>query len=247
MNVSGSSDEALLRVDLAAAFRLTAQFGWHESVGNHYSAAVSQDGRSFLMNPRWRHFSLVRASELLLLEADDDSAMHGAHAPDPAAWGLHSTIHALVPSARVLLHCHPPNATVLAGLADPSIKPIDQITARFFERLAIDRGFAGFVDDTSESERLAGVFGNHSAMLMGNHGVTVTGATVAEAFEDLYYLERACTLMVKAYATGQPLNVMSDTVAREVAESWDAYRGQAFAHFEQLKQRLDRDDPSYRD
>ena len=76
------TDENQLRVDLAAAFRLAVEFDWHESVGNHFSAAVSADGKRFLMNPRWRHFSQIRASDLLLLDADDPDVMNGANAPD---------------------------------------------------------------------------------------------------------------------------------------------------------------------
>ena len=79
-------DEAQVRVDLAASFRLAAAMELHESVANHFSAAVSADGRRFLCNPRWRHFSLVRASELILLDTDDPSTMDRPDAPDPSAW-----------------------------------------------------------------------------------------------------------------------------------------------------------------
>jgi ribulose-5-phosphate 4-epimerase/fuculose-1-phosphate aldolase len=119
-------DERPLRIDLAAAFRITVEFGWHESVDNHFSAAVSADGRQFLLNPRWRHFALIRASDLLLVDASDTSIMSKPDAPDPSAWTIHGSIHRRVPSARVLLHCHPPYVTALACLKDPSIKPIDQ-------------------------------------------------------------------------------------------------------------------------
>ena len=139
--------EWALRVDLAAAFRLAARFGWHESVANHFSAAVSADGKTFLLNPRWRHFSNIRASDLLLLDADDDGVMEREDAPDPSAWCIHGAIHAAVPHARVLLHCHPIHSTALCGLKDPAIKPIDQNTARFHSRAAIDLGYGGIADD----------------------------------------------------------------------------------------------------
>ena len=82
-----------LRIDLAAAFRLAVQFDWHESVGNHFSAAVSADGKRFLMNPKWRHFGSIRASDLLLLDADDPGVMRRPDAPDASAWTIHGTIH----------------------------------------------------------------------------------------------------------------------------------------------------------
>ncbi|MBX2879224.1 MAG: class II aldolase/adducin family protein, partial [Granulosicoccus sp.] len=129
------SEEWKLRVDLAAAFRLAVHFDWHESVANHFSAAISSDGKTFLLNPRWQHFSTIRASDLLLLRADDQEVMDRENAPDPSAWCIHGAIHAQVPHAKVLLHCHPPYATALSGLKDPSLKPIDQNTARFYNRI----------------------------------------------------------------------------------------------------------------
>jgi len=86
-----------------------------------------------------------------------------------------------------------------------------------------------------------------NALMMGNHGITVTGATIAEAFEDLYYLEKACKTMVLAYSTGQPLNILSHDLARQTAQSWDEFRGQSYAHFEQQKAMLDNKGSSYRE
>jgi ribulose-5-phosphate 4-epimerase/fuculose-1-phosphate aldolase len=241
-----ADDMQSLRVDLAAAFRLTAQFEWHESVGNHFSAAISSDGRRFLMNPRWRHFGEMRASDLLLLDAADQDVMTRPNAPDPSAWTIHGSVHRECPEVRVLLHCHPPYATALASLKDPDIKPIDQNTARFFGKLGVDLGFGGIADDAAEGKRLAAAFGNKSALIMGNHGVSVSGRTVAEAFEELYFVERAAKVLVLAYSTGQPLNVMPDDLAQKTAEGWLPYSDQAFAHFEYLKRQLDKADPSYR-
>jgi len=199
-----------LRVDLAAAFRLAVKFDWHESIANHFSAAVSADGKQFLLNPKWKHFSLIKASDLLLLDANDASVMQSADAPDPSAWCIHGAVHAKVPQAKVLLHCHPPYATALASLQDPQMKPIDQNTARFYNRIAVDLHFGGIADDEAEGHRIAQAFGNASIMMMGNHGVSCTGETVAEAFEHLYYLERAAKTLVLAYSTGQPLSIMPD-------------------------------------
>jgi ribulose-5-phosphate 4-epimerase/fuculose-1-phosphate aldolase len=124
--------------DVARAFRLAVEMNWHEGVGNHFSAAVSPDGKTFLMNRKWRHFSTIRASDLQLLDAADDSIMKTPEAPDVSAWAIHGGIHASVAHARVLLHLHPPYATAVATLADPEIKPIEQNTARFYNRVAVD-------------------------------------------------------------------------------------------------------------
>ena len=233
------------RVDLAAAFRLAEHFNWHEAVANHFSLAVSPDGKRFLMNPRWRHFSAIKASDLLLLDANDPETMKRPDAPDETAWCIHGRIHALLPQARCVLHLHPPHATAVAALADPEIKPIEQNTARFYNRVAYDLGYEGMATSDAEGERLARLLGNRKTMMLGNHGVLIAAATVAEAFDELYYLERACQTLVLAYSTGKPLNVMSDKVAERTAHDWDLYTESAFVHFEEMKKVLDRKDPSY--
>lgn len=237
--------EQQLRVDLAASFRLAAREGWHEAVANHFSVAVSDDGKRFLMNPRWRHFSAIRARDLILLDADDPRTMERPDAPDPSAWCIHGALHAMLPQARCVLHVHPPYATAIASLADPTILPIDQNTARFFRRVAIDLGFGGVADNAAEGRRIARALGNHRRMILGNHGVLIVAPTVAEAYDDLYYLERACQTLVLAYSTGQKLNVMPDELAERTARGWEEYPSYAAAHFAEMKALLDRSDPSY--
>jgi ribulose-5-phosphate 4-epimerase/fuculose-1-phosphate aldolase len=243
----GESAERQLRVDLAAAFRLAAELGWHEAVANHFSLAASADGKRFLMNPRWRHFSRVKASELLLLDADDRETMSRPDAPDASAWCIHGHIHAALPRARCILHVHPPYATAVATLADPAIKPIEQNTARYYNRIAIDLSYGGIADNDEEGRRLVRMLGDKRRAMLGNHGVLVVAETVAEAFDDLYYLERACQTLVLAYSTGQKLNVMPPDVAERTARGWDDYKGAAFSHFEEMKRILDAKDPSYAD
>lgn len=242
-----TSEEQQLRIDLAAAFRLAEHFNWHEGVANHFSLAVSPDGKQFLMNPKWKHFSGIRASDLLLLDADDKEAMKRPDAPDETAWCIHGRMHALVPSARCVLHVHPIYATALAGLADPEIKPIDQNTARYYKRVAYDLGYEGMANSDAEGNRLASLLGNNKTMMMGNHGVLIAANSVAEAFDELYYLERSCQTLMLAYASGQKLNIMSDKVAEQTARDWDLYTDSAFAHFDEMKKVLDRKDPSYAD
>lgn len=236
-----------LRQDLAAAFRLCHRFGWSESVSNHFSAAVSDTGKTFLLNPRWQHFATIRASDLLLLDADDDTVMNGPNAPDPSAWAVHGTLHSALPEARVILHCHAPYSTALACLKDPTLLPLDNNTARFFGRVGYDLDFGGISDNAEEGAHLARAMKGNTVLVMGNHGVTVTGETVADAFEDLYFFEKAAQTQILAMSTGQPLSVLSDEVARNTAEGWKAYRGMAARHFEYLKSTLDQSDTSWRE
>ena len=242
---SHAVDEWQLRVELAAAFRLAVRNDWHEAVANHLSLAVSPDGRKFLMNPRWRHFSRIRASDLLLLDADDKTTMDGPDAPDLTAWSLHGRLHAALPQARCVIHLHPPYTTAIASLAQPDIPPIDQNTARFYNRLAFDLDYGGMANSETEGDRLARLMGNKQIMLLGNHGVLVCAASVAEAYDLTYYLERACRTLVLARQTGQPLHVMTPAVAEKTAREWEADRHQFHAHFAEMRALLDAEDPSY--
>lgn len=235
------------RVDLAAAFRWTARLGMHEAVANHFSLAVSEDGRRFLMNPNQRHFSLIRASDLLLLDADDPGTLERPGAPDPTAWGLHGSIHRLCPHARCVMHVHSIFATVLASLADSRLPPIDQNSAMFFGRVVIDEAYGGFAFE-EEGTRCAALLSDpaKTVMVMGNHGVLVIGADVAETFNRLYYFERAAETYIRALQTERPLRVLSDAVAAKVAAEAEDYPGQAERHLADIREILDREAPDYR-
>ena len=126
------------RVDLACAFRWTARLNMHEAVANHFSLAVDDSGARFLMNPNQVHFSRIKASDLLLIDANDPETMTRPDAPDPTAWGLHGAVHRNVPHARCVMHVHSIHATVLASLADSTLPPIDQNSAMFFNRHVVD-------------------------------------------------------------------------------------------------------------
>lgn len=240
-----AADERQLRIDLAAAFRIIAKLGMHEAVANHFSAAVTADGSKFLMNPKWRHFSRIKASDLVLFDLDEADDIKSRNDVDPTAWAIHGQMHKQLPQARVVMHLHPPFSTTIATLADPVIKPIDQNTARYFNRLAVDESYSGMADSEQEGARLARLLGNKSRMMMGNHGVLVIGNSVGEAFDDIYTLERACQVLVQAYATGQPLKVLPDEVAETTAQDWEQLSDFSTAHFEEMKRILDDEDPSY--
>jgi len=236
------------RVDLAAAFRWTARVNMHESVANHFSLAVSDDGSKFLINPNCRHFSLMRASDLLLLDANDESTMDQPNAPDPTAWCIHGAMHRKLPHARCLMHVHSKYATALASLKDTSMPAIDQNTARFYGRIAVDNGFDG-MGLGDEAERLPTMVGNKPVLLMGNHGVMTTGITVAHTFDELYYFERACETLITALSTGRELNVLSHDVAEKTAQQWQDYpsdKDMSVAFFDSIKEILDREEPDYR-
>lgn len=243
--IASTTNEQQLRVDLAASFRMIAKLGMHEAVANHFSAAVSADGRKFLMNPKWRHFSRIKASDLVLFDLDETDDIKDRSDVDPTAWAIHGQMHRRLPQARVVMHLHPPFATTIAALADPMVKPIDQNTARYFNRLAVDDSYSGMADSEQEGARLSRLLGNKSRLMMGNHGVLVIAGSVGEAFDDIYTLERACQTLVQAYSTGQPLKVLPDEVAETTAQDWEKITDFSIAHFDEMKRVLDAEDPSY--
>ena len=234
------------RVDLAATFRWTERLNMHEGVANHFSLAVNEGGTQFLMNANQIHFARVTASNLLLLDANDPSTLEGPDAPDPTAWGLHGSIHRLCPHARCVMHVHSIHATVLASLADSSLPPIDQNTATFFNRYVVDDHYGGLAFE-EEGTRCAALLSDPKVkvMIMGNHGVLVIGSGPADAFNRLYYFERAAETYIRALQTGRPLRVLSDEIAEKTARELDDYPGQAEAHLREIKALLDAEGSSY--
>ena len=234
------------RADLAAAFRWTERLNMHEAIANHFSLAVNDDGTQFLMNPNQKHFSRIKASDLLLLDANNPKTLESPDAPDPTAWGLHGALHRMCPHARCALHVHSVYATILASLADSRLPAIDQNTAIFFDRVAIDNHFGGLAFE-EEAERCCSNLNDpkKTVLVMGNHGIMVIGQTVAETFNRMYYFERACETYIKALWTGQPLRVLSDEIAEQTARDTEDYPGLAENHLAELKLILDDEGSNY--
>jgi ribulose-5-phosphate 4-epimerase/fuculose-1-phosphate aldolase len=239
-------DHWAARVDLAASFRWAERLNMHEAVANHFSLSVNDDGSQFLMNPNQVHFRRIRASDLLLLDANDPDTLSKPGAPDPTAWGLHGSIHRACPHARCVMHVHSIFATVLASLADSTMPPIDQNTATFFNRMVVDEEFGGLAFDT-EGARCATMLSDpkHKVMVMGNHGVLVIGDSVADTFNRLYYFERAAETYIRALQTGQPLRVMPDEIAEKTARELEEYPEQSERHLAEIKAILDEEGADY--
>ena len=234
------------RKDLAAAFRWTARLNMHEAVANHFSLAINADGSEFLINPNQMHFSKIKASDLLVIDANDPETLEGPNAPDITAWGLHSAIHRHCPHARCAMHVHPMFSTVLASLADSRLLPIDQNTATFFNRYVIDNSYGGLALE-EEGERCAQLLQDpkKTVMIMGNHGIMVIGKSVTETFNRMYYFERAAETYIRALQTGQKLRILSDTIAEKTASEVDQYPEQSDRHLAELKEILDSEHSDY--
>ena len=235
-------DEA--RRDLEAIFRWTARESLHEGIANHFSYAISDDGQQFLMNPYGVHFSKMRASDLLLLDARKTPSDYGQKV-DPTAWWIHGAMHRNNPQARCIVHLHSHYATALSALKDPTLLPVDQTSCRFFNRVAVDSGFDGMgLDD--EAERLSTILGNKRLVMMGNHGFMTVAESPALAFDLAYYYERACRTYLTAKGSGLELSVLSNEIAEKTAKQWEVQDHTVDQHLAAIRRILDDEDPEYR-
>ena len=247
--------ERAMRVDLAAAFRLAVRLDLHEGVCNHLSVMLpGHDGRgsveaphkaSFLLNRYGLHWSEVSASNLLALDAHG-RLLEGEGEFEKTAFYIHSRIHLAHPGATCVLHTHMPYATALTLLEGGRLEMVEQNALRFHNDIAYDDVYNGLVVDNAEGDRLARALGAKRVMFLANHGVIVVGPTVAEAFDLMYYLERACRLQVLARSMGGKFRPVRPEVVRQtyklICADAPKYAG---AHFEALKRILDREEPAY--
>lgn len=234
-------DHAEARADLAAAFRWTIRCDMHDGIANHFSLAVG-DGK-FLINPYGIHWSMLRASDLVLLDAETEPEGLGARI-DATAWGIHGALHRRLPQARCVMHLHSRFATALSALADPTLPPVDQTTMRFFNRVAIDTGYDG-MGLGEEGERLAACLGNRAVLMMGQHGVLTVAETVGQAFDLIYTFEKGAETYLRALSTQRPLAVASDAVAEKTAQQWEAETDAGDSHLAAIRGVLDKEAPDY--
>jgi ribulose-5-phosphate 4-epimerase/fuculose-1-phosphate aldolase len=241
-----------VRVDLAAAHRLAVTHGFSEGIFNHFTSAVPGTDDRYYQIPFGLHWSEVTASSLMEV-GYDGKVLRGDGEVEASALCIHAPIHRLIPRHACVLHTHMPFASALARLDDPRLIALGQTEIGFLDIVAYDGEYAGLALEPAEGERLAGVLGPDRAVLvMANHGVIVCGETVAEAYDRLYYFERACQVQLYAMWTGRPLKEVPPPIVahtlRQYANS-PVYGGKPASdhHFAALKRLLDRTDPDYAD
>jgi len=239
--------EWALRLDLAACFHLAVMQQLHEGIANHFSA-VLPDGRHFLVNPFGLHFSEITASNLIVCDFAGQ-VVRGDGEPSASAHHIHAPLHRLVPRARVLLHTHQPYATALTMVAGGRLEWALHTTCRFYGRVAYDTDYDGVALADSVGERMAAVLGGADVLFLGNHGVITAAPTVAQAFDDLYFIERAAQTQILAMSTGLPLARLDEALVRQVAEQTRHERfdlGYIERHFAAQKRLLDASGGHYR-
>lgn len=226
-----------LRADLALALRAAAHHGLAEGVCNHFSVEVPGDSGRFLLNPRGLLWREVQADDIVMIDVHG-TKLAGRHEVEPTAMFIHAAIHRIAGKACVL-HTHMPHATALTLTADRALDPaLSQTAIRFLGRIAVDAHYNGLALDDSEGERIARAMGGADVAFLGNHGVVVCGARLCDAYDDLYYLERACQLQVLALSTGRPLMPVGAAIAARVAQEIEGERLQSELHFEALRRTL---------
>lgn len=247
---SAADAELRARVDLAACYRLAARFGMNEGIDNHLTLMVPGHADRFYLAPFGLHWSEVRASDLLVLDFKG-RIVSGRGPVEDTAMYIHMPVHRLSPQGRCVLHTHMPYATALGMLENPHLEMVVQSGLGFYNDIAYDLEYNGLAFDESEGERLAAALGSKSVLMMGNHGVLVVGKTLPQAWERLYFLERAAQAQVIALSTGRALRVLPEAVVKATAEQIN-HTGTTVGgvdrtelHFSALKRMLDRSDPEY--
>jgi ribulose-5-phosphate 4-epimerase/fuculose-1-phosphate aldolase len=240
------------RVDLSAAHRLAEMQGFSEGIFNHFTLAVPATDDRYLQIPFGLHWSEVTASCLMEV-GYDGGLLSGTGDIERSGFCIHAPIHRLIPSAACVLHTHMPFASALTRLEEPRIEAIGQTEIAFLDCIAYDNEYTGLALDPVEGERLAAVLGPRNKVLfMANHGVLVIGETVAEAYDRLYYLERACQVQLYAMWTGRKLKHVPPAIVEHTLRQYaasPAYQGKPACdhHFSALKRLLDRREPDYAD
>ena len=236
------------RDNLTAALRYADKLGLSEGICNHFSLSVSDDGEEFLVNPQGFHWSELTASDIVLCHRDG-RVLDGDHSVEATAYFIHAPIHAKRPAAKAVLHTHMPYATSLTLVENGRLEMVEQGALRFYNRIAYDDSYGGLALDDQEGDRIADAMADMPIAFLGHHGVVVTAPTIAKAFDDLYYLERAVQVQTLAKMQGKPLRTIPqqtvEQTARQINKESDSTQVQA--HFDAIKRMLDRDNPGWRD
>ena len=226
-----------LRADLALALRAAAHFGLSEGVCNHFSVELPDGSGRFLLNPRGFLWSEVQADDIVMVDTRG-TRLAGPHEIEPTAMFIHAAVHRIAGKACVL-HTHMPFSTALTLTADRGLDTtLSQNAMRFHGRIAIDAQYNGLALDETEGERIARAMHGADVVFLGNHGVVVCGERMAWAYDDLYYLERACMHQVLAQQTGRPLVPVPEAMAARVAQQCCGERMQSDLFFEALRRTL---------
>ena len=233
------------RIDLTTALRWAARHGLSEGICNHFSMVVPGREDRFLINPQGLHWSEITPADIVMTDVGG-RIVEGRHPVEATAFHIHGRVHLGNPGAKVVLHTHMPYTTALTALSGGRIEMCSQNAFRYHDRVAYDETYNGLVLDNEEGDRLCRAMAGKDVLMLRNHGVIVAGKTVAAAYDDLYYLERACMVQVLAMQTGKPLDIVPTQILERTARQMRGESQQVALHFAALQRLLDRDEPGWR-
>jgi ribulose-5-phosphate 4-epimerase/fuculose-1-phosphate aldolase len=226
-----------LREDLALALRAAAHHGLSEGVCNHFSVEIPDESGRFLLNPRGLLWSEIQADDIVMINAQGE-ILAGRHPVETTAMFIHAAVHRIAKKTCVL-HTHMPYATALTLTRQRALDTtLSQNAMRFYGRVAIDAHYNGLALDPAEGERIAYAMQGADVVFLGNHGVVVCGDRVDYAYDDLYFLERACMMQVLAMSSGLPLEPVDAKLAKRVGEQTLGERLQSELFFKALGRTL---------
>ena len=243
-----SPEEWAVRVDLAAAYRLVADFGWSDLVFTHISARVPGTKDAFLINPYGVFFDEITASSLVKVDQDGNKLEESPFPVNPAGFVIHSAIHAARHDALCVLHTHTVNG-VAVSTQKAGLLPISQHSLSVIPSLGY-HDFEGPALNDDEKPRLVNDLGSHQHLILRNHGLLTVGETIADAFIAMYYLETSCAIQTRAQAGGELVPLQKSLVDNAYTQMMTSSRGRARTRgglvWPGLLRRLERKDPSYR-
>jgi len=220
---------AQLRDDLSAALRLAVKFDLHEGICNHFSAQVPGSPELYLINPYGTHWSQLTPDKLLLIDGGG-TVLEGDGEVETSAFNIHVEGHRANPRHAAILHTHMPHATALTLLEDGRLEMAHQTALKYWGRIAYEDHYGGLAHSADAGKEVAAKQAEDSAadvIFLAHHGVVVGGPDVATAFDDLYYLERACRQQILAMSTGRPLKLVPEDICRLTARQFQ----QNLAHY----------------
>ncbi|MBA4806690.1 class II aldolase/adducin family protein [Brevundimonas sp.] len=244
-----SPEEWAARVDLAAAYRLVALYGWDDLIFTHLSARVPGPEHHFLINAYTHMFEEMTASNLVKIDLDGNKVGDGAGAVNRAGFVIHSAIHGAREDAAAVIHLHTPQGQAVSAMKE-GLLPHTQ-TAMIAHHDVAYHDHEGIADELDERERIVADLGDRNALILRNHGTLTVGRSVAEAFMRMYFLERACQAQVLMLGAGRaglndPSTEAVETVRTQVRSPQSRIIAEQVA-WPALLRKLDRIDPSYRD
>lgn len=239
--------EHAIRVELAALYRLVALHGWSDAIFTHISARIPGPDHHFLINPYGLFFSEITASSLVKVDFEGRLVSPSNYQVNPAGFTIHSAVHMARPDARFVIHLHA-DAGVSVSAQAAGLLPLSQHALIVMPQLTY-HDYEGIALDLDERERLVADLGEKSIMMLRNHGTLAVGATAAQAWLNIYYLEKACVQQIGALSAGRDGVLLAPedaqaTVAQQVSRGRDKIAGLAWPGFLRM---LDQHSPGYAD